>query len=188
MRITIAALVLLATTPAHADGRFAAVAIGGALTDDAGDDPPPVPALLRHAPEVQIAWGLHAGAAVVMTRLDLLGAIVPVGPAGIGVEVGAGWAPRRLGWAPVARGFVGGLVLGSGGEMLGPDHASHGFRMSAEVGAVRRREVPAGTAAWGLVIGAQAIGLTSVDPCSASGECATALLGVTARLEAQLEF
>ena len=69
--------------------------------------------------------------------------------------------------------------------MLGPDHASHGFRLAAEAGALHRRDTGA---AWGFVIGAQAIGLTSVDPCSASGDCSTALLGLTARLEGQLVF
>jgi len=192
MRIALASVLLVAATSnARADGRFASVAVGGSVTTtEAGEDPPDVPALLQHAPELQISWGLHAGNGVIVTRLDVLGAIVPVGPTGVGLDVGAGWTPRwrEAGWAPVVRGFVGGIVFGSGGEMMGPDHASHGFRMSVEAGAVHRRVVPAGTAAWGIVVGAQAIGLVSVDPCSATGDCSTALLGFTARLEGSIAF
>jgi hypothetical protein len=182
---------LLATaTYAHADGRFASVGLGGSASMQPGADPPAIPALLQYAPELQLAWGLHVGDALVLTRFDSLGLMVPVGPAGAGLDVGAGWAPgwRRAGWAPLLRGLVGGLAFGSGGEMRGLDHTSYGFRLSAEAGAVHRTLVPSGTAALGVMVGAQATGLVDVDPCSASGDCTTALLGLTVRLEGQLTF
>ena len=190
MRTRIAIAVLSIASSAHAEGRLASVALGGGVAMNAGRNPPPIPALLQHAPELQIAWGLHAGDAVLVTRLDLIGAIVPIGPAGFGVDVGGGWAPgwKREGWAPIVRATMGAVALGSGGEMLGPDHSSYGFRLAAEVGAVRRTAVPAGMAAWGVMLGAQGTALVSVDPCSSTGDCSTALLGATLRLEGQLQF
>jgi hypothetical protein len=189
-RLLVVALLLVAP-PAFADGRFAEVTLGGTVARTAGDaDPPAVPALLRDAPELQIAWGVHLGDAAVSTRLDLLGAMVPVAPAGVGLDIGGGWYPHRdrAGWAPVVRGFAGGILFGSGGEMLGPDHASRGFRLALEAGAVTRRRVPAGWAGWGILVGAQTIGLLSVDPCSATGDCDALLFGATARLEGHLVF
>jgi hypothetical protein len=184
-------IVMAVAAAANADGRFAEVTLGGTVASTAGDeDPPAIPALLRNAPELQLAWGMHLGGAALITRLDLLGAMVPLGPSGVGLDVGGGWYPRRgrAGWAPVVRGFAGGILFGSGGEMLGPDHASRGFRFSVEAGAVTRRRVPAGWAGWGVLIGAQAIGLVAVDPCSASGDCDAVLFGATARLEGHLVF
>jgi hypothetical protein len=192
MRSTLvpAVLLLWMVGSARAEGRFASVGLGGTVGMQVGNDPPSVPALLQHAPELQLAWGLHAGDVLVLTRFNAFGVMMPVGPAGVGLDVGAGWAPgwQRAGWAPLVRGFLGGVAFGSGGEMFGPDHASYGFRFSAEAGVVKRIPVAAGTAAWGVILGAQAIGLVSVDPCSASDDCDTALLGATLRLEAQLTF
>ncbi len=55
--------------------------LGGAVASTAGDDdPPPIPTLLRDAPELQLAWGLQLGDAASITRVDLLGAMGPVGP------------------------------------------------------------------------------------------------------------
>lgn len=188
---TLALLVLALVSPAFADGRLAEVTLGGTVASTAGDDDPPaIPGLLRNAPELQIAWGLHLGDAALITRLDLLGAMVPVGPSGVGIDLGGGWYPHRdrAGWAPIVRGFAGGILFGSGGEMLGPDHSSRGFRLALEAGAVTRHRVPAGWAGWGILLGAQTIGLTSVDPCSTTGDCDAVLFGATARVEGHLVF
>jgi hypothetical protein len=185
------AIALGSAGSARADGRIAELTLGGGAATTAGDgDPPAIPALLRHAPELQLGLGLHLGDLVLLTRLDLLGAMVPIGPAGIGVDVGGGWYPghARAGWAPVARAFVGGVLFGSGGEMLGPDHASRGVRLAAEAGLVRRHRVAAGRAGWGVLLGAQATALTAVRPCSPSSDCDAVLLGATARLAGHLTF
>ncbi|MDX2087599.1 MAG: hypothetical protein SFX73_07105 [Kofleriaceae bacterium] len=185
------ALVLAMGRSAQAEGRFASVGLGGTASSQLDTDhPPSIPALLRYAPEIQLAWGLHLGDALIVTRFDMLGLMLPIGPAGAGFDVGAGWAPgwQRTGWAPLVRGFIGGLILGSGGEMWGPDHSSYGFRTTVEAGAVHRTRVPAGKAALGVVVGAQLLGLFDVAPCSPSGDCATALVGMTARFEAHLTF
>lgn len=184
------AIVCLASSRGEADGRFTSIGIGAGTSLQAGSNDVAIPALLQHAPELQIAWGLHAGDAIILTRLDILGAMLPIGPAGIGLDVGGGWMPgwQSAGWAPLVRGTVGGVMFGSGGEMLGPDHTSHGFRLALEAGAVRRSEAPGGMVAWGVLLGAQATGLVAVDPCATEHGCDAALLGVTARLEAQLTF
>jgi hypothetical protein len=191
MRACLVLALLFAASPSYGDGRFAEVTLGGTVAGTAGDEnPPAIPTLLRNAPELQIAWGIHLGDAAVITRLDLLGAMVPIGPAGVGVDIGGGWYPHRdrAGWAPVVRGFAGGILFGSGGDMLGPDHNSRGFRLALEAGAVTRRRVPAGWAGWGILVGAQTIGLLAVDPCSATGDCDAVLFGATARLEGHLVF
>jgi len=188
----VAALAAGAAPAAAEGGRLVEVSAGATVAARVGDrDPPPVPGLLRHPPELQIGWGLRLGdGAVLLTRLDLLGAMIPIGPSGVGLDLVAGWCPglRRPGWAPVVRGAVGGVVLGSGGEAGGPDHASRGFRLGAEAGAVHRRRVPAGWAGWGVLVGGQVTALVTVEPCSPAGDCDAVLAGVTARLEAHLLF
>src|SRR5687768_6943680 len=92
----VAVVLVVVPVAVRADaGRFVAVSAGVTLgAPVADDDPPPVPWLLRSPPEIQVAWGLRLGdSAVLLTRIDLLGTMVPVGPSGIGLDVGGGWYP-----------------------------------------------------------------------------------------------
>jgi len=181
--------------PAAADGdlpgRVVSISVGGSLNPSFGHATAAPPPLLRDAPELQLAWGLRLGRqALLETRLDLVGGMVPLVPAGAGLDVGVTWAPGlgADGWRPIVRASAGGFVFASGGESFGRDYTGAGFRLAAEVGVLRGARRGAVMLRYGVVAGVQAIGLPSVSPCGPGDDCSDALIGPSLRLETMMLF
>jgi hypothetical protein len=174
-------------------GRFFAASFGVSVNPSLGHATLAPPDLLLVSPELQLSWGMQIGGAVLLfTRLDLVGAMIPITSAGVGVELGIAWAPG-LGqghWAPLIRASGGLFAFGSGGEALGPDYDAAGFRLGLEVGAFLWPVVEGdhGVVGWGIVAGVQATGLTHVGPCAAGDDCSDALIGPSLRVEGTFLF
>jgi hypothetical protein len=188
-------LLCLASAPAAAGdavpGRVVTLSAGGSLNPSFGHATAAPPPLLRELPELQLGWGLRLGGqALLTTRLDLVGAIVPIGPAGAGLDVAVTWAPGlgATGWRPIARASVGGFVFASGGEGLGRDYTGAGFRLAAELGLLRGARRGTVMVRYGVVAGVQAIGLPDVSPCGPGDDCSDALIGPSLRLETMMMF
>lgn len=198
LRLSIVALACVCATAALAragapiPGRLVSISVGAAGNPSFGDSAASPPALLRVAPELQLAWGMQlAGQAFVFTRLDFLGSMIPIGPSGYGADLGVGWtaALHHRGWSPTARFTLGGLVLASGGEVaFGPDYRAYGFRMELEAGIARASRQGKGVVMWSVLAGVHATALPDVEPCAPSGDCSDVMIGPTVRGEVAFLF
>jgi hypothetical protein len=191
--LTIAALIVSAPAAAAADepGRFVSASLGASVNPSLGHATRKPPALLTVAPELQLSWGMQLGGEwLVLTRVDILGTMIPLGPAGYGFDVGVAWAPRltRGGWGPLVRFTGGGLLFASGGEVSGPDYEAHGFRFALDAGIVHSERVQQSIFVWGIVAGAHATGMMNIEPCGPGDDCSDAFLGPSLRAEAALLF
>lgn len=183
--LVVAAITIATARAAWADetpGRWASVSLGMAVTPSMGHATATPPALLAFAPELQLAWGIRLGrGGLLTTRLDLLGAMLPFAPAGLGLDVGGGWSSALDGgWGPIVRASLGGIVFGSGGEVSGPDYTAYGFRLALEAGVLHAR----GAFTWQILAGVQTTGLPHVEPCNPGDDCSDAGIGPTIRAEA----
>lgn len=190
LRLALLAPLLLATEVLAQEalpGRVLQVSLGGNLHGSYGRATRAPPDLLRVAPELQLAWGMQLGGQILLlTRFDLLGGMLPLLPTGLGLDLSAGWAPWLGGGGvtPLLRGSAGGFLFHSGGELPGPDYQAYGFRLALEAGFLAPIRGVRGRFFWGATIGANAVGLPSVGPCSAGDDCSDALLGPSLRGEA----
>ena len=185
----LAATVGMVAGAAHAGeppGRYASISLGATSMPSLGHATAAPPALLQTAPELQLAWGLRLGrGGLLYTRFDLLGAMVPVGPTGVGLDIGAGWSSALDGgYGAIFRLSAGGLLLASGGDALGPDYTAYGFRLSAEAGVLHA----SGAFTWQILLGLHATGLPHVEPCNPGDDCSDASIGPTLRAEAGWMF
>lgn len=176
---------------AEEPGRFASASLGASVNPSLGHATRKPPALLTVAPEVQLAWGIQLGGEwLVITRFDMLGTMIPLGPTGYGVDLGVAWVPRLTGggWGPIVRFTGGGLLFASGGEVLGKDYQASGFRLALDAGVVRSERIEQSIFVWGVIAGGHATGMMGIEPCKAGDDCNDAFLGPSLRAEAALLF
>lgn len=190
----VATLVASAPSVGHAreePGRYVGLAIGALVNPSLGHATRKPPALLTVPPTLELSWGIRLSDDLLLTtRLDMLGAIMPIGPAGYGADLGLGYSssPTSGGWMMVGRATIGGLYYVSGGEALGPDYQGGGFRLGLDGGLVHRERVETLVVEYGFLVGVHATGITSISPCNRGDDCSDAFIGPTFRFETGFLF